>query len=402
MAVTDTIIDIIRSWYNGTTSLKTKLQDGAGTDLTSTLVSGKQSLDVNVTSDSSGNAAAGATGGPVPSSADYVGYNSGGNLVGVSTATPLPVAQQGSITASVSNFPATQAISAASLPLPLGASTAALQTQPGVDIGDVTINNASGAGAVNIQDGGNTITVDGSVAATQSGTWTVQPGNIANTTAWKVDGSAVTQPVSGTVGISGTIPTTLTGVTGQTTTGSLTNTGDSFFVPFTFLGQNAAISLSWGGAGLVLLQTSDDAVNWQNIYAASLSSVTSSPFSSVQGIPGQTDHFYIPGTCAYTRLYIPSAIPGSVSISCFVKSIGASLLSQQNVNLTSVNSSPVTGNSLPVNVVSGDIAEYLNRILQELKTMKLAVIAIATEGQRARAQDFKSYASDDVNSDVSN
>lgn len=32
--------------------------------------------------------------------------------------------------------------------------------------------------------------------AAQSGTWTVQPGNTANTTAWKVDGSAVTQPVS--------------------------------------------------------------------------------------------------------------------------------------------------------------------------------------------------------------
>lgn len=30
----------------------------------------------------------------------------------------------------------------------------------------------------------------------QSGTWTVQPGNTANTTAWKVDGSAVTQPGS--------------------------------------------------------------------------------------------------------------------------------------------------------------------------------------------------------------
>jgi hypothetical protein len=66
----------------------------------------------------------------------------------------------------------------------------------GVDIGDVTINNAAGASAVNIQDGGNSITVDGTVAATQSGTWTVQPGNTANTTAWKVDGSAVTNPVS--------------------------------------------------------------------------------------------------------------------------------------------------------------------------------------------------------------
>lgn len=60
--------------------------------------------------------------------------------------------------------------------------------------------------------------VSGTVAATQSGTWTVQPGNTANTTPWlttinqggntatvsaagalKIDGSAVTQPISGTV-----------------------------------------------------------------------------------------------------------------------------------------------------------------------------------------------------------
>lgn len=44
-----------------------------------------------------------------------------------------------------------------------------------------------------------TVAVSGTPAVAQSGTWTVQPGNTANTTAWKVDGSAVTQPVSGTV-----------------------------------------------------------------------------------------------------------------------------------------------------------------------------------------------------------
>lgn len=37
---------------------------------------------------------------------------------------------------------------------------------------------------------------------TQSGTWTVQIGNTPNTTAIKVDGSAVTQPVSGTLSAS--------------------------------------------------------------------------------------------------------------------------------------------------------------------------------------------------------
>lgn len=36
-----------------------------------------------------------------------------------------------------------------------------LAANSGVDIGDVTINNAGGAAAVNIQDGGNSITVDG-------------------------------------------------------------------------------------------------------------------------------------------------------------------------------------------------------------------------------------------------
>lgn len=53
--------------------------------------------------------------------------------------------------------------------LPTGAATSALQTQPGVDIGDVTVNNAAGASAVNIQDGGNSITVDGTVTASIAG-----------------------------------------------------------------------------------------------------------------------------------------------------------------------------------------------------------------------------------------
>lgn len=48
---------------------------------------------------------------------------------------------------------------------------------------------------------GSTTVVTGTVGVTESGTWTVQPGNTANTTAWKVDGSAVTQPISGTVAL---------------------------------------------------------------------------------------------------------------------------------------------------------------------------------------------------------
>lgn len=52
------------------------------------------------------------------------------------------------------------------------------------------------------------------VTATQSGTWTVQPGNTANTTAWKVDASSVAVPVtdnSGSLTVDGTVAATQSG-----------------------------------------------------------------------------------------------------------------------------------------------------------------------------------------------
>ena len=55
-----------------------------------------------------------------------------------------------------------------------------------------------------------TVTVTGTVAATESGTWTVQPGNTANTTAWLVTGTGGTFPVTcnnctGTLTVQGTL-----------------------------------------------------------------------------------------------------------------------------------------------------------------------------------------------------
>lgn len=82
---------------------------------------------------------------------------------GVADGDRTRLATDGSGRLRVTSIDVTQPISVATLPLPTGAATAALQTQPGVDIGDVTINNAAGAAAVNIQDGGNSITIDGSL-----------------------------------------------------------------------------------------------------------------------------------------------------------------------------------------------------------------------------------------------
>jgi len=77
----------------------------------------------------------------------------------------------GSITVDGAFYQATQPVSLASVPSQpvTNAGTFAVQStnqaNSGVDIGDVTINNASGASAVNIQDGGNSITVDGTITA---------------------------------------------------------------------------------------------------------------------------------------------------------------------------------------------------------------------------------------------
>ena len=153
---------------------------------------------------------------------------------------------------------ATQPVSAAALPLPAGAATSALQLPDShnvtvdnadvnpVNVGGITleaiktsvelIDNAISGNEMQVdvitlptlanvttvatvmnlaQQGGVAISLNTGVRDTgtqrvtiatndivptsQSGTWTVQPGNTPNTTAWKVDGSAVTQPVSGTV-----------------------------------------------------------------------------------------------------------------------------------------------------------------------------------------------------------
>ena len=82
----------------------------------------------------------------------------------------VPVSIGGSLTVngsvSVSNFPATQPVSGQVEVTKAGLWT--LDPNSGVDIGDVTVNNGSGASAVNIQDGGNSITIDGTITASNT------------------------------------------------------------------------------------------------------------------------------------------------------------------------------------------------------------------------------------------
>jgi len=153
----------------------------------------------------------------------------------------------------------TQPISAAALPLPTGAATSGNQATEIASLANLDVALSTRLKPADTLTKVTTVdTITNAVAVTESGTWTVQPGNTANTTPWlatiaqggnsatvsaggalKVDGSAVTQPVSGTFfqatqPVSGTVtanqggaPWTVTGTgtAGTAATGVLTVQG---------------------------------------------------------------------------------------------------------------------------------------------------------------------------------
>lgn len=115
--------------------------------------------------------------------------------------------------------------------LPTGAATAAKQPALGVagtasaDV--ITVQGVAGMTAVKVDGSAVTQPVSGTVSAAQSGTWTVQPGNTANTTAWLVTGTGGTFPAtqSGTWTVGLSASQTLATVTTVTTLSTLSGGG---------------------------------------------------------------------------------------------------------------------------------------------------------------------------------
>jgi hypothetical protein len=168
-------------------------------------------------------------------------------------------------------------VSAASLPLPSGAASEATldartgaltETAPASDTASSGLNGRLQRVAQRLTSllallpaslgqktmaNGLAVTVasdQSALPASQSGTWTVQPGNTANTTAWKVDGSAVTQPVSGTV------TTRPSGSTGANTSVASTVTTDTTLIAadanrfgLTIFNESTAVLFALLGAG---------------------------------------------------------------------------------------------------------------------------------------------------------
>ncbi len=241
-----------------------------------------------------------ATGGAVPASATYVGMVVAGNLTG------LPGTASG---LKVDGSAVTQPISAASLPLPTGAATLAKQPALGTagtasaDV--ITVQGSTSMTPLLVNGSGSTQPISGTVAATQSGTWTVQPGNTANTTAWKVDGSAVTQPVSGTV------------TANQGGTWNITNVSGTVSLP---TGAATLVAQGTGNTSLASIDTKVPALG-QAVMASSVPVVIASnqstvpvSLASVPAVTTSTAVFQAEGaviwasiTNSYVTLFTPSA-----------------------------------------------------------------------------------------------
>lgn len=163
---------------------------------------------------SSGNPAAGPTGSPVPTDADFIGFSVGGTLTGVSAATPLPVTiesevgtlnvnltevggvavalgqalEAASIPVVIASNQSAVAISAASLPLPTGASTAANQSTEITALG--TINTTLGSPFQAGGSIGNTSFAVNNFPATQAVTQSTSPWVVSGTVTSSVNSNA--------------------------------------------------------------------------------------------------------------------------------------------------------------------------------------------------------------------
>lgn len=247
------------------------LFDGSGNALSST--AGALNVSGGGGGGGGSNAAAGLTGAAVPTSAGYTGFNSGGNLIGVSSSNPLPVAQQGSI--SVGNFPATQACTQSGTWSGVGVTgpltDAQLRASPvGITVDGAKITAAtmpaggSGAigwlsaiwdrvsamatslagtltvsGSVSVSNFPATQPVSGTVAATQSGTWNI--GSITTLPALTNQAAASNNPI-GTVSLGNSLGKTNIGKPGTLATSAAT--ADQVVVTYTVT-AGKTFYLSW-------------------------------------------------------------------------------------------------------------------------------------------------------------
>lgn len=218
-----------------------------------------------------------------------VGLNAGSNAIGSITNTSFAVTQ-----ATAANLNANVTVQNASIPVTDNAGsltvdnngtfavqasqsgTWTLGANSGVDIGDVTINNGSGVNAVNIQDGGNTITIDGTVDTELPAAAALADGAANPTTptigaAGLVYNGATWDRTEGASTLDGNGATTYTGVmavkqvpkrVNPSNLGTATNSAVTVDVTGS---HTVTVSIATTTTGTFIIEGTGDNTNWGNV-----------------------------------------------------------------------------------------------------------------------------------------
>lgn len=161
--------------------------------------------------------------------------------------------------------------------------------------GDVVRLWATTNGALNIADAGGSLTVDGTVAATQSGTWTVQPGNTANTTPWLVTDRSNMYFNESTTALAASA--TLTGTTRGVGIASGT------LQPYAAFNATAFADV----AGTLRIEMSNDNVTWRRATADSAVAANAVVTLSVPVVTAYYRVVYVNGATLQTAFMVNSS-----------------------------------------------------------------------------------------------
>ncbi len=232
----------------GTTAAPVGVQIGDGTDTATVTAGGELNVistaqaGVDIGDVTVNNAGAGAA----------VNIQDGGNSITVDAPTGTPVNVQ------IGDGTDQAAVTAAN-------ELSVLATaQPGVDLGDVTINNGGAGAAVNIQDGGNSLTVDAPVAT---------PVNVQLS-----DGTD-----TALVTTAGELSTQITSVLPVTATGTLTAPSQSVTIDVGGYGS-VAIQLSGTWTATVGFDGTVDGTNWVDLQVVPSASTTAVLTAAANGL----------------------------------------------------------------------------------------------------------------------
>ena len=286
-----------------------------------------------------GNAAAGATGSPVPSDADYIGFLNGATLVGVSVTNPLPIT--GSLAAPTN----TQTVTIAGNVTVTGQLTAPTGTQTVEVAGIVGTSTVEVAGIV----GTSTVTVAGNIAvASVAGTSTVEVAGIVGTSTVAVTGQIAGPVAAGTAASS----SVLTGQVYNSTAPALTTgqqvaeqcdaAGSIFVHPFR-RSQLVMSTATVTGTTAVTLVANPGASTYADILSLMGGfQITSTATLVAQAIVGTliisdgTISYSVPITSAYSpfNICLEAPIPATNASTTWSVALKAVLIGSPTVNLS--------------------------------------------------------------------